>query len=447
MGEGGLEQILVGVEARCVVATDRAAWCGTDGAGVVAVGRDPINGPVVARLDTEHGLPSNAVFALAACRDPADACSLWIGTSRGVARYEPGTIAPAIHVARAFGARAYDPDEALAGLALEYPQNGLALEMAATSSRTFPEQFQYAFAVFDAAGKLVAKRLSHDAQLTLANLRPGRYRVEARAYSNDLVVSDPLVVSFEVERAPFPWGVAALSMLLALALVALWWGSMQNRRLAGANRDLREARLRLAHETETERRRIARDLHDQTLADLRRLLLQADEEHAGGPLRGEIEGISNEIRRICEDLSPSVLANVGLTAALEWALADAVSHMPEGEKFEFEFACDDTVEERLRFDSVERIQIYRIVQEAINNVCRHARATRVRLSASLGDDGAFVVELDDDGRGFDADEKRGRSGRGLGNMRARANMIGASVDWSSRPGGGTVFRLTVSREP
>ena len=62
-----------------------------------------------------------------------------------------------------------------------------------------------------------------------------RYRIEARAYSNDLVASEPLAVSFEVERAPFPWGVAALSFLLAIALVALWWGGWQNRRLAEAN--------------------------------------------------------------------------------------------------------------------------------------------------------------------------------------------------------------------
>jgi signal transduction histidine kinase len=154
--------------------------------------------------------------------------------------------------------------------------------------------------------------------------------------------------------------------------------------------------------------------------------MSADETASGGPLRGEIEAISGEIRRICEDLSPSVLANVGLTAALEWALANAVAHLPEGEKFEYEFACDEGVEERLALDAGERIQVYRIVQEAVTNVCRHARAARVRLSAGIDDAGAFVVELED---------------RGVANIRSRASMIGAEVSWSRREGGGSRFVL------
>src|SRR5206468_249690 len=66
--EEGVEPMLEGVEARCVVAVDAkgTAWCGTAGGGVFAVGRDPVNGPVLARLDTEHGLPSDGVFAMCA---------------------------------------------------------------------------------------------------------------------------------------------------------------------------------------------------------------------------------------------------------------------------------------------------------------------------------------------------------------------------------------------
>ena len=63
-------------------------------------------------------------------------------------------------------------------------------------------------------------------------------------------------------------------------------------------------------------------------------------------LRSEIESISQEVRRICEDLSPSALENVGLSAALQFALAHAVEHAaPEG-RFDYEFACDDRSEER-----------------------------------------------------------------------------------------------------
>jgi signal transduction histidine kinase len=318
-------------------------------------------------------------------------------------------------------------------------------------------------------------------------LPAGSYSVTARAYTLDLVPSDALVFNFEVARAPFPRTTVALSVLLALALVALLWAVLQHRRvvrsgeeLRDANRQLAAARLQLASEAEAERRRIARDLHDQTLADLRRLMLLTDEMQAGAvsvntpggaagtsgatgganvtpgagvtttaakavepaALRAEIEAISKEVRRICEDLSPSVLENVGFAAALEWALASALAHMPAGRKFAYDFACDEDLEERLALAPGVQMQIYRIVQEAVSNVCRHAEATRVSLRVRLDDAGDFTLALEDDGAGFDAKNKKALKGRGIAGIRARATLIEAEVEWQRRDGGGTVFMLS-----
>ena len=254
------------------------------------------------------------------------------------------------------------------------------------------------------------------------------------------------------------WASTGLAVLLALALAAMWWGRRQNLRLTrtnvalgDANLQLADTRMQLANETEAERRRIARDLHDQTLADQRRLLLLTDQlparERDNGRetidpavLRGEVETISTEIRRICEDLSPSALTNVGLAAALEWALADAVAHMPAERRFEYEFVCDDAIEERLRLAPAEQIQIYRILQEAISNTCHHSSATHVRLVVTSEAPGAWAIELQDDGTGFDAG-CRVSMGRGLANIRSRASLIQAEVEWSSQPSSGTVFTL------
>jgi signal transduction histidine kinase len=234
--------------------------------------------------------------------------------------------------------------------------------------------------------------------------------------------------------------------------------------LREANRQLAAARLQLASEAEAERRRIARDLHDQTLADLRRLLLLTDEMQrneapaqigsAGltqtataattvdpSELRAEIESISQEVRRICEDLSPSVLENVGFAAALEWALSGALAHMPEGRRFEYDFACGEGLEERLSFAPGVQMQVYRIVQEAVNNVCRHARATRVSMRVRLDEAGVLTLTLEDDGAGFEPSNRRALKGRGLAGIRARASLIEADADWHAREGGGTIFTL------
>jgi signal transduction histidine kinase len=295
----------------------------------------------------------------------------------------------------------------------------------------------------------------------MENLRPGNYRVEVRAFTKDLIASEPLAFQFSVARAPFPWTSTALGILLLFALAALVYAIREHRRitrtsaeLVEANHELAGARLDLANEAERERRRISRDLHDQTLADLRHLLMLTDKLPADGNgdqsgtassvFRSEIESVSTEIRRICEDLSPSALENVGLTAALEWALSNAVAHAPEDKKFEYEFLCADGIEDRLQLAPSVRMQIYRIAQEAVSNVSRHSSATRVRLSVSIDSDDTFQMTLEDNGGTFNPDEKKDSSGRGLANIRARASLIEAEVAWKKNERGGTTFVLSKS---
>src|SRR5262249_20048623 len=156
------------------------------------------------------------------------------------------------------------------------------------------------------------------------------------------IYSAPLNVRLRIPSAPFPRSSVLLASLLAVAVAAAALAFRQQRRFAAANRalektnlDLTETRLRLASATEAERRCLARDLHDQTLAALRPLLVMTDQlpsnpssnstsglssgatsgSDAATPspaaLRREIEAISSEIRHICEDLSPSALENIG----------------------------------------------------------------------------------------------------------------------------------------
>jgi signal transduction histidine kinase len=469
--DGQLREIAPGVNARSLfLSADNSrsgsVWCATLGSGLLRVTLDDQFGAIVSRLDIEQGLPSQRVFAVLATRQSDGSEEVIGATNRGIIRYEPGATKPTVLPARIISRRIHPPSELTSGLHLDYPQNSLLLDVTAISSRTFPEQFQYAFALYDSTGKIIRQKLSHDSQFPMEQLGPGKYKVVARAFTKDLTPANPLSFEFTVARAPFPWTSTALGVLLLLALIALAWGYVQNRRihrtsaeLAVTNRELAEARLQLANETEAERRRIARDLHDQTLADLRHLALTVDQisVHADGggrpvlnaptdgatpaALRTEIESISQEVRRICEDLSPSALENVGLAAALQFALAHAVEQAAPECKFDYEFSCDDSLDEKLRLPQSTQIQIYRIAQEALSNVCRHADAKHVKMNAAVSETEAFELRIEDDGRGFEESNPRRNSGRGVPNIRGRASMIGADASWQKRAGGGTVFEL------
>jgi signal transduction histidine kinase len=438
-----------------------AAWCATAGGGLLRVRLDPLFGALVSRLDVEQGLASSYAFAL--LRETNDDSpareTLLVGTTRGLVRYRPGAGAPSLVAVRVLSRRLHTADELQSGIDLPYPQNSLALDVAAQSSRTFPEQFIYAFVLRDGRGREVKRKLSSDSQFLMENLAAGAYTVEARAFTKDLVASAPLTFAFTVGRAPFPRTTVLLASLLALALVALLWGAWQNRRMARATEELADAhhelagaRLNLANEAERERRRIARDLHDQTLADLRSLMLLTDQlplqtngqRDAVDPatFRAEIESISTEVRRICEDLSPSALDNVGLAAALEWSLSNAAAHCPAPARFEHTFQSDEDLDERLALAPGVRMQIYRIAQEAITNVCRHAEARRVELNVRLSPEGELLLTLEDDGSSaFDPQDRRARRGRGLTSIRDRASLIEADVSWQRHDAGGTRFTL------
>jgi signal transduction histidine kinase len=453
------------VDARSVFAIRNGktvdAWFATTDSGMLKIRLDENIGAIVSRLDAEQGLPSQSVFAVLPQRDAQGNDVLLIGTSRGVARYHPGRTVPTLYATRVIGKRVHSPAELGTGLSLEYPQNSLLFEVAAISSRTFPEQFQYAFTLLDDKNAVIKQKLSRDSQFAIEGLAPGKYRVTARVFSKDLVPSEWLSFELSVARAPFPWTSTALAILLALALLALLWAILERRRIARtsaalveANNELADARLNLANEAERERRRIARDLHDQTLADLRHLMMLSDQVPANGGagkrldpvvLRTEIESISQEVRRICEDLSPSVLQNVGFAAALEFALSHAVQDAPVDRRFEYEFICSDSLEEDAQLPANVQMQIYRMVQEAVSNIWRHAGATRVTMRVSATSGGDFMLQLEDNGRDFSPDEQRNVEGRGLANMRARASLIDAEISWEKAPDGGTVFTLKKAR--
>lgn len=447
--DGLLETILKETSVRDVrIGPDRKVIFAATENGLIQLSEDEHLGWVVSRLGLEQGLASSNTFAVLLQPD----FTVYAATNRGISRFSTGDKKLPLLPVRILSRRLHQPDELISGIYLDYPQNSLALEVAALSSRTFPEQFQYAFYLRDAEGRLLMEKFSNDAQFLMENLAPGRYAVEVTAFDKNLARSEPLKFEFTVARAPFPWTSFLLSILLIIALVALVWAVISQRKiyqksfeLSQANRELNNARLDLANEAERERRRISRDLHDQTLADLRHLMLLADkfptEPDALNVFRTEIENVSREIRRICEDLSPSVLENIGFTAALEWALTNEVGFYGEDRKIRTEFVCDENLEEKLKLPPAVQIQLYRIVQEVLSNITRHAEAENVKMTVKSPDENVFLLTIEDDGKGFEPENTKAEKGRGLANIKSRAELIKANTKWEKRDPKGMIFTL------
>lgn len=426
---GQPEKIIDAEDVRDLFVEGRDVWAATTTRGLLHARHDEQFGWLISSVGFEQGLPSEKAFAIVRAGE-----AFLVATNRGLVTYTPGSVAPKLIPTRVLSQRAHDLAELNSTIALDHPQNSLLVEVAGQSSRTFPEEFQYAFVLKNAKDEVIDTRLSNDSQYSPSDLAPGEYAIESIAFNRDLLASEPLTIRFSVAKAPFPWTATALAVLLLISLVGLVWAMVEHRRIAQRNRELAAARLDLANEAERERRRIARDLHDQTLADLRNLMITSDKFTAdNSEFRSEIEAVSTEIRRICEDLSPSVLENVGLVAALEFLLDRTVENR--------RFDADESVEERINFPLNVQLQIYRIAQEVLNNIDRHSNATKVEMTVEASAAGAFGLTIRDDGDTFQPDGAQ--KGRGIANINSRANLINGKVEWRESRKGGNVFSLNL----
>lgn len=429
--DGQPERVFEAEEVRDLFVEGENVWAATTTRGLMHARQDERFGWLVSSIAFEQGLPSEKAFSILPIEE-----GLLIATNRGVVTYKPGSIAPKLIATRVLSQRVHDLVELRSSIGLDYPQDSLLIEVAGQSSRTFPEEFQYAFLLKNAAGDILDKRLSNEPQYAPSDLKPGDYLIEAMAFDRDLLASEPLTVRFSVAKAPFPWTATALGVLLAIAIIALIWAIIERRRIIHQSRELAAARLDLAHEAERERSRIARDLHDQTLADLRDLMMKGDKTLPPGTgFRDDIESISTEIRRICEDLSPSVLENVGFIASLEFLLSRTVET--------YKFNAGDTTDEQITFPVNVQLQIYRIAQEVLTNIKRHAVAKLVEMRVSVPSPGSFELAIVNDGKSFTPPEQKTGAGRGIAGIRSRAALIHATVEWDKTSDGHPRFQLSL----
>ena len=223
-----------------------------------------------------------------------------------------------------------------------------------------------------------------------------------------------------------------------------------------AERSVEIERLRYGMEArERERTRWAREIHDESIQGIGALRLQLanardldDKEALSAAVDAVLEGLGTEIdglRHLITELRPAALDDLGLAAALE-ALARRAQAI-DGLEVSTEIALGADGEQGRRLDAELESTVYRIVQEALTNVSRHAEATSAVISVSERD-GILRASVTDDGKGMPDSDRLGPRGDGLeggfgmGGMRERAELIGGELEFMPAPGRGTTVRLT-----
>jgi len=212
-----------------------------------------------------------------------------------------------------------------------------------------------------------------------------------------------------------------------------------------AEENLRYYLQEITKAQEEERKRIARELHDSSAQNLIALLHQLDnlltdktklpvsEAKALWGFYEQIRDTLQEVRRFSRDLRPSILDDLGLLPALEWVTEDMKN------TYWIEVDLKVLGDERRLFPETELL-LFRIVQEALRNIAKHAEATRAEVEVKFDED-KVTVTVSDNGKGFEPPESLGAltpTGKlGLAGMQERVQLLGGRLKLESKPGEGT----------
>jgi len=270
--------------------------------------------------------------------------------------------------------------------------------------------------------------LDNERSIHFASLAPGSYRVLVRAINTDGIPTDP-PASVDLFVATPVWQRWWSLTLMAIALALGIYGGHRRR-------------MRQALELERVRMRIATDLHDDVGASLSQVAIMSEVVSRGeAPDRkmlAEIAGASREVLQSMSEIvwaiDPSHDRLNDLARRMRWFAGETLSGCGVALHFSLE---ERAPEIRLGIDA--RRQVFLIFKECVNNLARHARACNGYIAMKVGPD-ELLLEVQDDGCGFDAAEG---AGHGLRNMAVRARALNAAFEVESHPGKGSRICLRI----
>jgi signal transduction histidine kinase/ligand-binding sensor domain-containing protein len=428
--------------------------------------------------DARDGLPASRFVRTAIFQSKGG--EILVGSSDGLVAFYPDRMPEnphpppiAITALRLFNEvmrRDLPPDEPIE---LSYKQNFLSFEFAALDY-TSPGKNQYAYKLEGVDPDWVQAGTRRRADYP--DLRPGSYLFRVKA-SNNAGVWNEEGTAVRVTIAPPPWGTWWFRGIALLMLVGVVVGAyrLQLRSIEARSRELERqvadrtaqlSRTNVALEQEIaeriqveqalrqserekaivdERNRLARELHDSVaqsmygvtiFAEVASQLLSSGQADQVAGYLGELKDTAMEslaeMRLLIYELRPPVLEEEGLASALQARLEAVESRA--GLETEFHLAGERTL------GSQVEEALFRIAQEALNNVLKHAQARRVVVSLGQDED-SVTLEIRDDGTGFDPTRARRSGGLGLRGIEERAAEIGARLEIESAAGSGTTVRI------
>lgn len=313
-----------------------------------------------------------------------------------------------------------------------------------------------------AAEKMFGCTLAQAIGAPLERFLPERYRAEHRqkvgSFGHSGIRSRMMsphleIVGLRADGREFPIELTISKMKLGgeMLYTAILRDVTQRReaeeQLRESNRQLRELSGSLQNVREEERTRIARELHDELgqqltglKLDLSWLANQMCDERSDllakiGGMKQHIDATIKSVRRIATELRPTLLDDLGLGAAMEWLAADFSRRT--GVAVTLDLAAEHCAQGDAMVTS-----LFRIMQECLTNVARHAEATQVSISLLQVDDN-LELTIDDNGRGMDTAGEYKDDGQGLVGIRERAIMLNGTAIFSSHADAGTTIKIVV----
>lgn len=285
----------------------------------------------------------------------------------------------------------------------------------------------------------------------------------AQKYGGGFRTSDDVFIRRDGSRIPVSLVATAINedgkaVASVVAFQDISQRKQSERDLLESREQLRELSCYLQTVREEERTRIARELHDELGQMLTAVKLDAMwlANHMSGEkqnIAGKIDSMSllidetlDAMRRVAADLRPVMLDDLGLAAAVEWLTEEFAKRTGISIQLEMDVEHSAHLDAGCDLDAEVSTAVFRIVQECLTNVARHANAAQVLVSLKCLDD-RLMLRISDDGKGMHSANESKRRSFGLIGMRERAYGLGGTFSFSSIPGMGTSVEVAMPLKP